>query len=396
VYPLTSFDQDCQVRKILILTAIPQGLRLDVEVREIEEAIRRALQRERFSIRVRTAVRPEDIRRVIAEEKPYIVHFCGHGLENGNLMLEDSNGHPKTVTPSALTLLFELHARYVHCVLLNACHSEKTAEAISKHIRYVIGMNQAITDKSAVKFSQGFYDALGYENQDAFQAIERAFQEGKVAIALEESSEIQTPVLKRKFLQVPKAIVFEENSEIQTPVLICKSPEEPEVPPSVPVQPLKGAYVQLRQYLQAGQFKEADQETAKILLTLVGRLEEGWSRSHDIEQFPCPDFQILNRLWLNFSDGRFGFSVQRDVWLSLGAKSGEFSGQLFRRFGDCVGWRVNEDWLAYSKLNFSKSAPIGHLPSLKSSRANQSMNSLGIWQDNLKSFLALAEKYLSD
>lgn len=126
-----------QLQKILILAAIPHGLRLDKEIREIEEAITRAINRDLFKIRIRTAVRPQDIRRAIAEEQPQIVHFCGHGLEDGSLLLEDDGGNNKPVAPEGLALLFKLHADYVNCVLLNACHSEKTAIAISQYINYV-------------------------------------------------------------------------------------------------------------------------------------------------------------------------------------------------------------------------------------------------------------------
>ena len=178
-------NQANQPQKILILTAIPHGLRLDKEIREIEEAIRGAAKRDLFEIRIRTAVRPQDIRRAIAEEKPQIVHFCGHGLEDGSLLLEDEGGHNKSVSPEGLASLFQLHANYVNCVLLNACHSAKTAEAISKYINYVIGMNQPIEDKAAIAFAQGFYDGLGYEEEDNQDVFQRAFEEGKVAIQLE-------------------------------------------------------------------------------------------------------------------------------------------------------------------------------------------------------------------
>jgi hypothetical protein len=107
-------------QKILILTAIPDRLRLDREIREIEDAIRRATKRDLFEIRTRTAVRPQDIRRAIAEERPQIVHFCGHGLEDGSLVLEDDGGKNKHVAPEALAFLFKLHTAYVNCVLLNA------------------------------------------------------------------------------------------------------------------------------------------------------------------------------------------------------------------------------------------------------------------------------------
>lgn len=187
-----------QQQKILILAAIPHGLRLDREIREIEEAIRRATNRDLFEIRIRTAVRPQDIRRAIAEEQPQIVHFCGHGLEDGSLLLEDDGGNDKLVPPEGLASLFKLHANYVNCVLLNACYSEQTAIAISEYINYVIGMNNPIQDRAAIEFARGFYDGLGYKNSDNQDVFQRGFAEGMVAIQLENLSQGLIPVFKKK------------------------------------------------------------------------------------------------------------------------------------------------------------------------------------------------------
>jgi tetratricopeptide (TPR) repeat protein len=210
-------DSAC-VKTILILAAIPHGLRLDKEIRSIEEAIRRAAKRDLFKITHRTAVRSEDIRRAIAEEQPQIVHFCGHGQEDGSLMLEDDGGKNKLVPASALASLFELHADYVECVLLNACHSAKPAIAISEHINYAIGMNQPIGDKAAIAFAQGFYDGLGYATSDNLDVFQRAFEEGKVAIQLEHLSESQIPVIKTKtkdkLLQKRRTIESSEHKKI--------------------------------------------------------------------------------------------------------------------------------------------------------------------------------------
>ena len=197
----TPTKQSIQLQKILILTAIPHGLRLDKETREIEDAIRRATRRDLFDIRTRTAVRPQDIRRAIAEEKPHIVHFCGHGLQDGSLLLEDDGGNKKPVPPQGLATLFKQHGDYVSCVLFNACHSIKTADAISEHINYCIGMNQEIADKTAIAFAQGFYDGLGYESEGNQDVFTKAFNEGLVAIALEDVSQESIPVLKNKVLE---------------------------------------------------------------------------------------------------------------------------------------------------------------------------------------------------
>ena len=187
-----------QQQKILILAAIPHGLRLDKEIREIENAIRRATRQDLFEICIRTAVRPQDIRRAMAEEKPQVVHFCGHGLEDGSLLLEDDGENNKPVVPQGLATLFKQHSNYVKCVLFNACHSVKTADVISEHIDYAIGMNQEIGDKVAILFAQGFYDGLGYESEDNQDVFEKAFDEGLVAIALEDFPQKSIPVLKKK------------------------------------------------------------------------------------------------------------------------------------------------------------------------------------------------------
>lgn len=67
---------------LLVLSANPAAtarLRLDKEIREIDEGLRRARQREQFKLVSRWAVRPLDLRRALLEEKPAYVHFCGHG-----------------------------------------------------------------------------------------------------------------------------------------------------------------------------------------------------------------------------------------------------------------------------------------------------------------------------
>ncbi|WP_017743917.1 tetratricopeptide repeat protein [Scytonema hofmannii] len=191
-------QQRTQQQKILILTAIPHGLRLDREIREIQDAIYRAIRRDLFEVSIRTAVRPQDIRRAIAETHPQIVHFCGHGMPDGSLVLEDDEGNNKPVQPEGLAALFKLHTEYVNCVLLNICYSANLAKAISEHIYYAIGMNQAIGDNAAIAFSRGFYDALGYKDLDNKDIFQRAFDEGLVAIKLESFSEGKIPILEKK------------------------------------------------------------------------------------------------------------------------------------------------------------------------------------------------------
>ncbi|MFN6498759.1 MAG: CHAT domain-containing protein [Nostoc sp. DedQUE01] len=169
-------------------------LRLDKEVREIDEGLRRAKQREQFSLQQRWAVRTNDLRRALLDFNPQIVHFCGHGSGDRGLVLENDAGNAQLVATNALASLFKLFAKEgVECVVLNACYAEVQALAISQHINYVVGMSDEISDDAALKFAVGFYDALG-----AGRSYEDAYEFGCNAIALEGIPEELTPVLKKK------------------------------------------------------------------------------------------------------------------------------------------------------------------------------------------------------
>jgi len=198
------------LKKILILAVNPLNtsrLRLDQEVREITTGLQRAKNRDLFSLEQRWAVRSRDVRQSLLEVEPEIVHFCGHGESNGCLYFENEVGQPQLVTPEALAELFGF-CPYIKCVILNACYSSVQAEAISKYIDYVIGMNQSIGDKAAIEFTSGFYDALGVGRQ-----IEEAHKIGCNAIALAGISEYLTPVLKIKGAKRSEVLPIHWNNE---------------------------------------------------------------------------------------------------------------------------------------------------------------------------------------
>jgi hypothetical protein len=185
------------VKKILVLAANPMDtirLRLDIEIREIEEGLKLAKKRDQFEIKPILAVRLRDLRRALLDYEPQIVHFTGHGNEEG-LLVEDEGGMAKRISSKALSGLFELFSDKIECVILSACLSAPQANAISKHINYVIGMKDEIDDKAAIEFAVGFYDALG-----AGRSVEDAFKFGCNAILQQfpDLSEHLIPVLKKR------------------------------------------------------------------------------------------------------------------------------------------------------------------------------------------------------
>ena len=180
-------------KTILILTANPSDtsrLRLDEEVREIQEGLNLSAGRDSFNVVSQWATRPDDLRRALLKYRPQIVHFSGHGAGAAGLLLENDLGNTKPVSSDALSLLFSLFPS-VDCVLFNACYSEVQADAIAKHIDHVIGMSDAMGDRAAIEFAVGFYDALGYGHPVPF-----AYELGLSAIALEGLDDVATPILK--------------------------------------------------------------------------------------------------------------------------------------------------------------------------------------------------------
>jgi len=182
---------------ILFLAADPTNesrLRLGEEFREIQEKLKLAKFRDRFTLELpQLSVRPSDISQALLDTQPQIVHFSGHGTPTGELCFEDLAGKAHSIEPDALAALFEQFSCQVNCVVLNACYAEIQAKAIAKHIKYVIGMNQAIGDKAAIAFAIGFYQALG-----GGRSIEDAYRFGCIQIQLHGIPEHLTPVLIKK------------------------------------------------------------------------------------------------------------------------------------------------------------------------------------------------------
>ena len=121
-------------------------------------------------------------------------------------------------------------------------------------------------------------------------------------------------------------------------------------------------YRKLRDLLAAGRWKEADLETERAMLKVARRESEGWLRYEDVENFSCQDLRTIDKLWVKYSNGNFGFSVQKQIYQSVGGTK-EYDSKVWRKFGDKVGWRKGGQWLHYSELTFSKEHYRGHLPS---------------------------------
>ncbi|ALF56422.1 hypothetical protein ACX27_16645 [Nostoc piscinale CENA21] len=120
-------------------------------------------------------------------------------------------------------------------------------------------------------------------------------------------------------------------------------------------------YSNLQKLLTAGKWRDADQETAAMMLQISDRKPQGFLDSSDVENFPCADLNTIESLWQKYSNGRFGFVVQTHIWQSVGGTSNP-DWEAWCRFGKGVGWFSQGAWRYWNDLKFDLSAPVGHLP----------------------------------
>jgi hypothetical protein len=122
----------------------------------------------------------------------------------------------------------------------------------------------------------------------------------------------------------------------------------------------------LQELLAAGDWRQADRETIQVILSVTKAPDLESISPNDVRQFPCNELYVIDRLWTNYSQGRFGFSVQAQLYQSVGGSLETTIAQdysVIERFGDRVGWRVNGNWQKCDDLDYTLNAPIGCHPS---------------------------------
>ena len=130
-------------------------------------------------------------------------------------------------------------------------------------------------------------------------------------------------------------------------------------------------YLPLQKLLIQQDFQAADRLTLEKLCELAGAsaTERGWLYFTEVESFPSTDLQTIDYLWQMHSQGKFGFSVQRELWLALGKN--------FTKLWPKIGWKQGNNWTRYpNEFVWDLSAPKGHLPLSNQLRGVRVMASL--------------------
>jgi GUN4-like len=134
-------------------------------------------------------------------------------------------------------------------------------------------------------------------------------------------------------------------------------------------------YSLLRDLLKEGNWKKADEETLRVMLRVVNRGEQddisiSEISAENFRNFPCAELKTIDSLWVKYSNGKFGFSVQKKIYVECGAMLDGIppNYEIWKEFSDRIGWAVS--WgvsgikrdISYDEVTYDMSAPKGHLP----------------------------------
>lgn len=175
-------------------------------------------------------------------------------------------------------------------------------------------------------------------------------------------------------IKLPTNLYATSTDEVET---LNEVADVPQIPTYLPSD--RGIdYVPLATMLATGDFFAADQFTRDNLIKLGGA--ESQKRNFvywtEVPNLPSTDLATMERLWLQFSDGKFGYSVQKRVW---DIENGNFD-KFIRR----IGWTKEENgserklkWFGKSEFIYDVDKAVkGHLPLTSALRGTQLVKQL--------------------
>ena len=118
-------------------------------------------------------------------------------------------------------------------------------------------------------------------------------------------------------------------------------------------------------------YEDADRFTSSKLRELAGEkaVKRGYVYFSEVESIPSIELSTLDKLWVVYSRGKFGFTVQAKILDSLGGR--------YDKLWPRIGWKKDGIWTRYPKaFNWSIEAPNGHMPLVNQLRGVRLMDAL--------------------
>lgn len=193
---------------VLYLSASPDStkpLRVDAEVRAVQESVRGSRFRDNIVVEFRPAADLQSLVDGLNDHSPQIVHFSGHGNEN---VIATDTGDANW--PAQKNLSFQLLGKALAAtdkpptvVVLNSCKSSGAKNALLPPARILVSMRESISDIAANAFAVQFYAAIA-----SGQSVKAAFGQGIVAIEATSICNFDVPELHCSTGTNPASIVL--------------------------------------------------------------------------------------------------------------------------------------------------------------------------------------------
>lgn len=134
----------------------------------------------------------------------------------------------------------------------------------------------------------------------------------------------------------------------------------------------------LHHHLSTQNFRQADEETRRLIIALAGEqaIKRGYVFFSEVQFIPESDLKSIDQLWTQFSNNKFGYSVQKKIWKK--------ANKDFTNFFIKVGWmkKLDTEVLQYNYKAFpnefiwelNDETPMGHLPLTNALRGTQLLN----------------------
>ncbi len=130
-------------------------------------------------------------------------------------------------------------------------------------------------------------------------------------------------------------------------------------------------YRPLQRELMGQSFEAADRLTSLHLRELAGpaAVQRGYVYYSEVSVISSTDLDSLDRLWVCYSRGRFGFSVQGRLLAGLDGR--------WEKLWPRLGWKQEGRWTRYpGGFQWSIEAPEGHMPLVNQLRGVRLMDAL--------------------
>lgn len=157
-----------------------QKLSLDKEARDIAESIQKSPDRDSINFITKWATRTDDLFQYINEVNPTVIHFTGHGTEDGKLVFHDKNDNPKLVGIDAIIQMINAITDDLRLVVFSNCYSSSIAEEVVEYVEATIGMNTSVREDVAMIFASQLYSSIGF----GF-SLDKAFKQAMARLSIE-------------------------------------------------------------------------------------------------------------------------------------------------------------------------------------------------------------------